>query len=180
MPSRLALLRPTLALMTALVLFGGMCSSLGAQASAGKEEGQVAETPKADSRVSKALDQLELRYEIDEDGDFKLLFEVENERTQLVYIISATEDYRNLKVREIWSFAYETEGGAFPAPVANMLLEDTFDKKLGAWTKVGNRATFITRLPADADADTLYSTVMITMHVADQMEQRLTPDLDKF
>lgn len=144
------------------------------------EADAVEADPTPDPRVTEALERLELTYEVDEDADYKLLFEVDDGRTQIVWIISKTEEYRELEVREIWSFAYQVEGGIFPGPVANLLLEDTFEKKLGAWTKIGDRAAFVTRLPADADPDTLYSTMLITLDVAEQMERRLTPDLDEF
>ncbi|MCG8455215.1 MAG: hypothetical protein MI919_02970 [Holophagales bacterium] len=173
---RAALLTPTLLILALAV----QAQTPPKEEASATEGAAAAEKPAPDPRVREALEKLELVYEVDTDGDYRLVFEVDDERTQLVYVISTTEEYRNLEVREVWSFGYEAKGGNIPAPVANLLLEDTFDKKLGAWAKVGERAAFITRVPAEADPDTLYSTLLITLEVAEEMERRLTPDLDEF
>jgi hypothetical protein len=55
-------------------------------------------TPKArlqagepDQRVEKALKKLGLKYTVDKDGDFKLIFTTQGDRTQVVFINSGTE-----------------------------------------------------------------------------------------
>jgi hypothetical protein len=67
-------------------------------------------TPKArlqagepDQRVEKALKKLGLKYTVDKDGDFKLIFTTEGDRTQVVFINSGTETLRKMEIREIWS-----------------------------------------------------------------------------
>ncbi len=56
-----------------------------------------------DPRVEKALKKLGLKYEVDKDGDFKLVFSVEDDRTQVVFINSTTETLGKMEIREIWS-----------------------------------------------------------------------------
>ena len=57
-----------------------------------------------DSRVEKALKKLGLKYEVDEDGDFKLVFAVEDNR-------STTETLGKMEIREVWSPIANTNSG---------------------------------------------------------------------
>ncbi len=138
------------------------------------------DTPEHDARVAKSLKEAGVKYTIDEDGDYKVIFDTGNGRTQLAYVRSATNEYRNFEVREIWSFGYRAEGDRFPALVANALLEDTFSKKLGAWTKSGSSAIFVVRLSAAADSESLFSALNLAVTSADAMEEKLTGDKDQF
>ena len=69
---------------------------------------------------------------------------------------------------------------SFPKSVANSLLEDTFSKKLGAWAKLGNRAVFVVKISANADAESLFNGLKACMLSADTMEEKLTGDTDEF
>jgi len=138
------------------------------------------DTPEHDARVGKALKEAGVKYSIDEDGDYKVIFDTGDGRTQLAYVRSATNEYRNFEVREIWSFGYRADGDDFPALVANTLLEDTFSKKLGAWTKSGSSAIFVVRISANADAESLFSALNLAVTSADEMEEKLTGDKDQF
>ena len=60
----------------------------------------------ADLRVQSALDDAGLKYTIDDDGDFRLLFGQEDDRSQLVWINSNTEEYGNMELREVWGIGY--------------------------------------------------------------------------
>lgn len=59
----------------------------------------------ADASVGKKLDALGLKYEVDADGDYKLLFEVENGRSQIVWVRSPVEALGNMRIREVLSIA---------------------------------------------------------------------------
>ena len=95
--------------------------------------------PDADPRIAAALKEIGLRSEIDRDGDYKLVVNVdeEGERTQIVYIISGTERYGNLEIREIWAPSFKT-GGALDADVARQMLVANNRMKLGAWRLYGD------------------------------------------
>lgn len=55
-----------------------------------------------DHRVEKNLKELEYKYTILKDGAFKLVFNLDDNRSQVVFIESNSENYRNFEVREIW------------------------------------------------------------------------------
>ncbi|MCA9079470.1 MAG: hypothetical protein KDA58_02880 [Planctomycetaceae bacterium] len=137
--------------------------------------------PEPDQRVRVLLDDLGLKYEIDDDGDFKMVFEVgDSGRSQLVWIRSATETYRELEIREIISPGYKAESGDFPGVIALRLLEDNRQKKLGGWQKDGNMGIFVTHVGATVKADTLHSAIIFAVEAADEMEQKISGDKDEF
>jgi len=65
------------------------------------EEDKTVRNP--DPRVERALKKLGMKYKVDEDGDFKLVFAVEGNRMQVVIISSTTETLGKMEIREVWS-----------------------------------------------------------------------------
>ena len=133
-----------------------------------------------DPVVKAHLDALEYQYELTDQGDYKVVFKYEDERTQLVFIGSAVETYGEHHVREVWAPAYKSAQGALPPDVANRLLESSSDLKLGAWTKADAYAVFVVKLPADATRDALDDALEVAGTTADNMESELTPGKDEF
>ena len=140
---------------------------------------QEAEAPAADAGIKAQLAALDYQYELDDDNDFKLVFEVGEEgRSQIVYILSAVESYGEHKVREIWSPAYASPGDDFAAPIANRLLEASNSAKLGGWVKQGRNAVFVVKIPADASKEALDDAISAASGLADAMEAELSPGKD--
>jgi hypothetical protein len=140
---------------------------------------QDAEKSVADAGIKTQLAALDYQYEIDEDNDFKLVFEVGDEgRSQIVYVLSAVETYGEHSVREVWSPAYESPTDDFSGPVANRLLEASNIAKLGAWVKQGKNATFVIKIPSDASKDQLDDAIDAAIKLADEMENELSPGQD--
>lgn len=133
-----------------------------------------------DPQIRKQLDKLGYNYELDEDGDFKLTFSLDDDRTQLGFVISRTETYGKHRVREIWSPAYRAKDDTLPGKIANRLLEDSQNNKLGAWVKQGNYAVFVVKISADASVKELDDALTYALQVADRMEAELTPGKDEF
>lgn len=90
-----------------------------------------------DYRVKRLLDWLELKYQIDDDCDFRLSFSTGDGRFQDVFICSSTNELHNIEIRDIYSAGYESDG-VLPEKVANRLLERNWKLKLGAWAKWGS------------------------------------------
>ncbi|PZS74993.1 hypothetical protein [Stenotrophomonas maltophilia] len=128
----------------------------------------------ADKAVARHLDKLGYTYEVDEDGDYRMVFDVEGDRTQMVYVRSAVEDFGTHNIREIWSPAYSTKTKQFPVAVANRLLEDSQDAKMGGWVKQDTTAMFVVKIDADATADQLSDAIDAAIRTADAMELELT------
>ena len=127
-----------------------------------------------DAVVKAQLERKETPYEIDSDGDFAILVRIDDDRTQQVWVRSVVEKTNHQAVREIWSRAYQAEGDAFPARIANELLEHSNTLKLGGWVKNGDSAMMVIKIPADASADVLDVAIDLAAVTADKMELELT------
>lgn len=171
------------------LVFALLCSLALAPTALAKDRQEPGDTPTehtADAKVKRQLDKLEYTYEVDEDGDYKLVFDMEDEdggkkgRTQLVYVRSPVHDYGTHAVREVWAPAYEAKGDEFPVKVANRLLEASQASILGSWAKQGRFAIFVVKIASDASAEALDDAITAAIHSADQMEAELTPGKDEF
>jgi hypothetical protein len=142
---------------------------------------QYGETP-YDNRVKTKLDALGIKYEITSKGNFKIIFKMENERTQLVIINSVTYQYGNIEVREIYSrAAYVASKTAFNQSNLFYILQENAEKKIGAWQIDGTddfSLNFSLRASANATQSNLEDMINLAAKVADAMEQKLT-DEDK-
>lgn len=127
-----------------------------------------------DRAVGRVLDTLKYKYEVDSDGDYQLVFEMDDDRTQLVFVRSSVETYGSHHVREIWSPGYKSEGPQFSALIANRLLEDSNDSKLGGWVKQGDVAMFVVKVDADASAEVISDAIDAAAKSADAIELEMT------
>lgn len=113
-------------------------------------------------------------FTVDDDGDYQITVRLEDDRTQLVWVRSVVEETDHMKVREIWSPGYESESAAFPAAVANDLMERSNMLKLGGWVKQDNVAMLVVKIPADASAEVLDEAIDLAALSADAAELELT------
>ena len=133
---------------------------------------------RGDTRIKKLLDTLELKYSINSDGDFKLVFEMENGRSQQVFINSNTDEIDDFEVREVWSVAYLSQG-YLDIDTANTLLMENSQYKVGSWSLIDSEnntylVTFSIKLAADCDPNSLLQSLTMVTAVADEMEKKLT------
>ncbi|QOY64024.1 hypothetical protein INQ40_06520 [Lysobacter sp. H21R4] len=149
-------------------------------ATVGSNSAAAAEAPAVEVSIGKQLDELGYEHDVDDDGDYKLVLEMEDDRTQLAYVRSPVHEFGTHRVREIWSPAYRVDGGRFPAPVSVRLLEDSHDSVLGGWVKQGDIAMFVVKLAADASATELKDAIAAAVTTADAMETELSPGSDEF
>ena len=127
-----------------------------------------------DKALGRQLDKLGFNFEIDEDGDYRMVFDLDDDRTQLVYLRSAVEEFGSHAVREVWSPGYNATSDAFPTAVANRLLEDSQDAKLGGWVKQERTAMFVVKVDAKATTEQLNDAIDAATRTADAMELELT------
>ena len=74
----------------------------------------------------------------------------------------------------MWSPGYKSPGPQFPALVANRLLEDSQESKLGSWVKQSDIAMFVVKIDANAKADVLSDAIDAAIKSADAIELELT------
>lgn len=137
-------------------------------------------TPKhpSDPRVEKLLKDADLKYTVDTDGDFRLGTTLENGRTQIAWVLSETDRlFETMEIRKVWSIAYRSPT-PFGPDIANRLLEQNGNVKLGAWQvrKMGNDyvAVFEAQIAADTDVLSLLLALHAVTSTADEMEKELS------
>ena len=138
---------------------------------------QIEAGQRGDARVRKLLEQIGWTYIVDSDGDFKLVFKLEDGRSQIAYVISRSQEFNGLEVREIWAPAIRVDGD-FDETLACQLLEENCRVKIGAWrlakTPNGYLAIFSAQISVDADAHTLATVVKAVSVTADKKEHEVT------
>jgi hypothetical protein len=139
----------------------------------------------ADPALGAQLKRLGYEATADANGDYKILFGLDKDaagkaRSQLTYVRSVVERYGSLKVREIWSVAYQGKDGQLPPAVAERLLADAADSILGGWVSQNGTAAFVVKLAADAPDAALGDAIEAATRSADAMEAELAPGQDEY
>jgi hypothetical protein len=137
------------------------------------------EQPNYDVRIKNKLDSLGIKYTITESGNFKVVFNTKDGRTQLVLIYSKTNMYKGLEIREVKSVADKKENKAdFSQEVLYNILEENQTYKVGAWQIFGGNAPYLLefalRISANASQTILDDLIRLAAKVADEMELKLT------
>lgn len=133
----------------------------------------------ADPAVQAKLDARGFHYEVDADGDYKLIYSFEKEqRTQILFVGGRTEELGGMKVREVFSPAARLKDG-ITGEVALELLADNRAKKLGAWEINGEILYFVAKLSEDIGAEDLETAMDLVASLADDLEMRFSGDRDE-
>ena len=136
-------------------------------------------TRKADDRVRHILDELELKYHIDDDFDFRVGFELHEGRSQSAIVRSYTDEFLGIEIREVFSAGLSSQG-PFDARTANILLQQNNQVKIGAWGVASFQdndthiAVFTVKIAAEIGAQEFLGVLRAVLAVADEMEQRLS------
>ena len=129
-----------------------------------------------DARVAAALEESKLAFGMD-GGDFRLKYDLDDGRSQLVWVASGTRKLDQLEIRDVWSVAYRSKGEV-PADMAIHLLKENARMILGAWQvnqgKDEYLVVFSAPVSAAADASTLAEVTEVVTLSADRIEKELT------
>lgn len=132
-----------------------------------------------DASVEKRLDRAGLKYEVDNDGDYKLTFNYTKEgRTQLVFVSGSTQSVSGLTVREVFSPAGRVEKDGISGKKALELLENSGTLKMGSWEIRGDVLYFVIKVLDSATATELSSLLDIAAETADDKEIELSGERD--
>lgn len=132
----------------------------------------------SDASVKARLEARGIKYEIDGDGDYKVLVSYKSEnRTQLVFVSGSTESVRGLRVREVFSPAGRVADDGV-AKQALALLEESRTQKIGAWEVLDDTLYFVIKLPDNVDAAQLEAAIEVAAESADNKEIELSGNKD--
>jgi len=134
--------------------------------------------------IRTTLDQLGLKYEvIESSGNYKLTFDMEGGRTQMVIVNTETRDFRGLRVRDVWAPAFQVQG-TLSGDMANRLLLDSEDRPLGAWETVADNGNdlvmFTTKIDANAAPQLLHQAILTAIFAADAMDKEVNAGGDQY
>jgi hypothetical protein len=133
-----------------------------------------------DASVKARLDAKGVKFEVDEDGDYKVTYNYEKEkRTQLVFVSGKTEEVGGLKIRQIFSPAGRLSNDGITDAKAMELLKESNRNKLGSWELGGDILYFVIKVPDNLDATQLESVMNIAAGTADDMEITLSGSKDE-
>ena len=124
-----------------------------------------------DPAIVALLEELEYEYEIDADGDFRLLFDFEDGRSQLVWIRNRTYERDGVAMRDIWSVAVELTGRYASVKLADALLRGSYDTVMGNWARDGSHIVYMVKVPAVPDKKELDAALGEAIEVADELEK---------
>jgi hypothetical protein len=132
--------------------------------------------PETDKRAKKALDKADLKYTVDADGDFQIVFSYDDDRSQAVFMKSATQKVGAIEVREVFSYAYRSTD-PLPTSAAVDALKDNTTRKIGAWELLegnGKQAlSFSVKIDATTGPDALVTILRAVAQTADEREKEL-------
>lgn len=127
----------------------------------------------ADQRIKKALDELDVKYVIDEDGDYAITITYEAEgRSQLVYVVSETDSIEGFEIRDIFSYAVRDK-----APTLEMtsdLMRTSNKSLIGAFEMTsGGNILYIAKIPANLPPKQLHKIIRTVAAYADDAEKEI-------
>jgi len=138
--------------------------------------------PKADARVLRALADAKLKYSVNKFGDCELLFSLDDDRTQVVFVNSETEHWGEMEIRSVWAFGYLSKTRLSQAKLER-LLKQNGKLKSGAWHLSDGEtigAVFSVKVAADCDGNALRTVATGVAEQADEMEKLLTSGSDEY
>ena len=132
-----------------------------------------------DASVARRLDSAGLKYEVDDDGDYKLTFNYSKEgRTQLVFVSGTTQEVSGLTIREVFAPAGRVEKDGIGGEAALELLANSGQLKMGSWEIRGDVLYFVIKVLDNATAKELSGMLDIAAETADDKEIELSGDRD--
>jgi hypothetical protein len=126
----------------------------------------------ADAAIDALLKKAGTPYEIDKDGDYKIVIEwTKEKRSQLVYVGGTPETFADMPVYDVFAPALAVDGDGLSQADANALLKASGDLKLGAWELRSDGAYFVAKVPAgNLTADQFDKILSLVAETADNFE----------
>lgn len=136
--------------------------------------GAPAPTPASRDGFKQKLDRTGWKYDILENGNYRLVFNVgETRRTQLFYISGGTQSYECLVIREFFAPAAKVSASVNGARALELMAE-SHTKKMGSWEIHGDTLMFTAKVSDAIDGEDLRSLMNMIVTVADEAELKLT------
>jgi hypothetical protein len=131
----------------------------------------------SDPRVDETLARLGLQYTVNASGNAVVAYDEDKGRSQTAFIMSTTDKYNGIEIREIWSNAGTFDAKPDAETLADLMIESG-KNKIGAWaleeTDGGKYLLFYTiKFPADSSDEAYRMMLEFASSVADERELAL-------
>mgnify|MGYP001201355123 CR=1 FL=1 len=136
----------------------------------------------ADPRIAEALDSADVIYTVKSSGNYYVEYKMDNndERSHGVYVVSETETYRGIEIREIWAVAavvYELPD----MDTLVTLMETNSTIKVGAWAMEVSEdgevwVLYTIKVPAELDGERLSTLIYFVAEMCDEFEEEYVGD----
>ncbi|MGY6552055.1 MAG: hypothetical protein ACXIT4_09195 [Erythrobacter sp.] len=134
-----------------------------------------------DPGLEKRLSDQGYGFEIDSDGDYKMVISWNSDRrSQVVFISGKTEDLNGMAIREIFAPAAEVKRDKITGAKALELMGQSAQMKLGSWEIIGKFLFFVVKVPDSLSATELDKVITLVAETADNKELELTRGKDEF
>ena len=146
------------------------------------EIGVEESSSKADVRVRRALESADVKYSIDDDGDYKVQWSLDDGRSHVVFVNSKTSRLGSMELRKVWAVAFVAD--EVSANNLRALLELNGKYKVGAWNLIKRNdgqfvASFNIAVSANCAGQALRTFTQVVASTADEIEKTVTK-ADKF
>lgn len=130
----------------------------------------------SDDRVAVMLNSLGIPYTVTDNANFEIEYDLASGRTQYVYIMSETQKYRGMEIREVWSNAGILEEEP-ELDLLYALMEESGSNKVGAWVLEENDdgilLFYTVKLPVSHTSEDLRQSIAFAAETADNWERNL-------
>jgi hypothetical protein len=134
----------------------------------------------AASEFKAIMDGTTLNYEIDNDGDACLVFDISYGRTQMVWVTGHTESYGDSAYRHVFSFIAKVDRLPKSADLYIELLKLVNKKKMGGLAIGGDRLLYRVDVAVSEGSAGIRDAVRFATMVADELEKVLTNGGDDY
>jgi acid stress-induced BolA-like protein IbaG/YrbA len=135
----------------------------------------------SDKGLEKRLTDQGYTFEIDSDGDYRLVVSWNtDQRSQIVFVSGGTEELGALAIREIFAPAANVKKHRITGAKALELLAHAGDMKVGSWEIRGDIVYYVATVPDSLSAAELDKIITVVAEIADNKEIELTRNKDGF
>ena len=134
-----------------------------------------------DQRVKKVFDEFGMKYKIDSDGDFRVIYRLEEERSHLAIIFSNTFEFAGFEMRRIEAIAMKAN--KIGENAMRYALRQSLKTKVGHWelreANDEEALVFVENVGATLDGKRMNDVIFAICHEADELEKKAS-DQDRF
>jgi hypothetical protein len=134
-----------------------------------------------DPGLEKRLSDQGYAFEVDADGDYKMVVSWNSDkRSQVVFVSGKTEDLNGMTIREVFAPAASVTRHAIAGEKALELLRHAGGIKMGSWEIRGDIVLLVAKVPDTIGAVDLDKIITMVSELADNKEIELTGGSDDF